>query len=146
MSRYFQDGAESSAGWRWARVFSQTRRHKSSSLQWSGTDISLPTEGVIGSKSHTQNVYVWLSLFAVHLKLSWHCSLAISQYKIKIKKKKKIFSKWVEDEDIWSYLPGDSLTLRISSLMNLRSQPNFTPVQAETSTINLIRKVVSHSF
>ena len=66
-----------------------------------------------------------------------------TKYKVK---KKKIFSKWVEDEDIWNYLPGDSLTLRISSLMNLRSQPNFTPVQAETSTINLIRKVVFQSF
>ena len=48
----------------------------------------------------------------------------------------------VENEDIWNYLAGDSLTLRISCLMNIRSQPNFTPVQAELSTINLIRKVV----
>ena len=31
-------------------------------------------------------VYVWLSPFAVHLKLSQHCSLAILQYKISFKK------------------------------------------------------------
>ena len=30
------------------------------------------------------HVYVWLSLFAVHLKLSQHCQSAIPQYKIKI--------------------------------------------------------------
>ena len=29
------------------------------------------------------HVYVWLSPFAVHLKLSQHCELAILQYKIK---------------------------------------------------------------
>ena len=31
------------------------------------------------------HVHVWLSPFAVHLKLSQHCPLAILQYKIKIK-------------------------------------------------------------
>ena len=30
-----------------------------------------------------RHAYVWLSPFAVHLKLSQSCSLAISQYKIK---------------------------------------------------------------
>ena len=29
------------------------------------------------------HVYMWLSPFAVHLKLSQHCSLALLQYKIK---------------------------------------------------------------
>ena len=29
------------------------------------------------------HVYVWLSPFAVHLKLSQHCLLAIPRYKIK---------------------------------------------------------------
>ena len=29
------------------------------------------------------HVYVWLSPFAVHLKISQHCELAIPQYKIK---------------------------------------------------------------
>ena len=33
------------------------------------------------------HVYVWLSLFAGHLKLSQHCSLAILQYKM-LKKNK----------------------------------------------------------
>ena len=28
-------------------------------------------------------VYIWLSPFAVHLKLSQHCPLAMPQYKIK---------------------------------------------------------------
>ena len=37
------------------------------------------------------HVYVWLSPFAVHLKLSQHCQLATLQYKIKsLKGKKKI--------------------------------------------------------
>ena len=31
----------------------------------------------------SENVYVWLSPFTVHLKLSQHCSLVIPQYKIK---------------------------------------------------------------
>ena len=34
------------------------------------------------------HVYVWLSPFAVHLKLSQHCSSAIPQYNIKSLKKK----------------------------------------------------------
>ena len=33
------------------------------------------------------HVYVWLSPFAVHLKLSQHCESAILQYKIKSLKK-----------------------------------------------------------
>ena len=40
------------------------------------------------------HVYVWLSPFAVHLKLSQHCKLAICQYKIKSKKKKQL-SAWI---------------------------------------------------
>ena len=36
------------------------------------------------------HVYVWPSSFAVHLKLSQHCLLAILQYKIKRFKKKAI--------------------------------------------------------
>ena len=35
------------------------------------------------------HVYVWLSPFAVHLKLSQHCLLAIPQCKMKSLKKKK---------------------------------------------------------
>ena len=36
------------------------------------------------------HVYVWLSHFAVQLKLSQHCSLAILQYKIKSLKKRML--------------------------------------------------------
>ena len=32
------------------------------------------------------HVYVWLSLFTVHLKLSQQCQLVVFQYKIKVKK------------------------------------------------------------
>jgi len=35
------------------------------------------------------SVYVWLSPFAAHLKLSQHCKSAIPQYKICLKKKKR---------------------------------------------------------
>ena len=42
-------------------------------------------EGSLGGK--WIHVYVWLSPFAVHLKLSQHCQSAIVQYKIKSFKK-----------------------------------------------------------
>jgi len=42
-------------------------------LAWMGGEFG-------GERRHA---YVWLSPFAVHLKLSQSCSLAISQYKIK---------------------------------------------------------------
>ena len=41
------------------------------------------------------HVYVWLSPFAVHLKISQHCSSAVLQYKInaqKLKKKKTLYN------------------------------------------------------
>ena len=41
---------------------------------------SLDRRGVWGEWIH---VYVWLSPFALHLKLSQHCKLALHQYKIK---------------------------------------------------------------
>lgn len=40
-------------------------------------------------------MYIWLSPLAIHLKLSWHCSSAISPYKIKSLKKKDLkINKW----------------------------------------------------
>ena len=36
-----------------------------------------------------KHVYVWLSPFAVHLKLLQHCQWTISQYKIESSKEKK---------------------------------------------------------
>ena len=38
---------------------------------------------------YRHRLYVWLSPFTVHLKLSQHCYLAIPQYKIKSSKRKK---------------------------------------------------------
>ena len=40
------------------------------------------------------HVYVWLSLFAVHLKLSQHCSLVILQCKIN-----RFLKKWCRESD-----------------------------------------------
>ena len=50
---------------------------------------SLDGKGVCEKMIH---IYVWLSPFTIHLKLSQHCYSAILQYKIKsffLKKKKK---------------------------------------------------------
>ena len=52
-------------------------------------------EGSLGENGYTHthtHTYIWLSPFAVHLKLPQYCSLAIPQYKIislMLKKKKK---------------------------------------------------------
>ena len=40
-------------------------------------------EGNLGENYTCMYMYVWLSPFAVQLKLSQHCLLVISQYKIK---------------------------------------------------------------
>ena len=37
-------------------------------------------------------VYAWLNHFAVHVKLTQHCKSTVLQYKIKIKKKNKVFT------------------------------------------------------
>ena len=50
--------------------------------------------GYTHTHTHT-HTYIWLSPFAVHLKLPQYCSLAIPQYKIislRLKKKKKMSS------------------------------------------------------
>ena len=41
------------------------------------------------------HVYVWLSPFSFHLKLSQLCQSALLQYKIAKKKKKKTWSQWL---------------------------------------------------
>ena len=54
-------------------------------LYSTGNSAQSYVAGWMGEESGKEwiHVYVWLSHFAVHLKLSQHCSSAILQYKIK---------------------------------------------------------------
>ena len=53
------------------------------------TDSTLYLQKRSNSSGEQMHIYVWLSPFAVHLKLLQHCSSAILQYKIKSKKQKQ---------------------------------------------------------
>ena len=64
-------------------------------------------------------MYVHMSPFTVHLKLSQHCQLAISQYKIKSSKEKKKI-RWEQE-----YMRSDLTSTLLSQLLGLIIQSSI---------------------
>lgn len=106
---------------------------------------------VLKMVSHQQRTSLYLcchtvSSYTVFFRVNFYQNIQLSFHENNREWHVEIFSDWVYGMGVGGYmewLSVDSLNLAISSLMNsmMKLQPDFPPVQAEMSTVELIRKV-----